>query len=87
MEKIAAVFERVAVSALIVLLMATILFGTVVVAWSLIEDLLRTRELVAEPRVLFDIFGLFVAVLVGVVTRRWAKPPHSWGGTPVLLLT
>jgi len=66
MEKIAAVFERVAVSALIVLLMATILFGTVVVAWSLIEDLLRTRELVAEPRVLFDIFGLFVAVLVGV---------------------
>ena len=66
MEKIAAVFERVAVSALIVLLMATILFGTVVVAWSLIEDLIRTRELVAEPRVLFDIFGLFVAVLVGV---------------------
>jgi len=66
MEKIAAVFERVAVSALIVLLMATILFGTVVVAWSLIEDLLRTRELVAEPRVLFDIFGLSVAVLVGV---------------------
>jgi uncharacterized membrane protein (DUF373 family) len=66
MEKIAAVFERLAVGALVILLMATILFGTVVVAWSLAEDLLHTRELVAEPRVLFDIFGLFVAVLVGV---------------------
>ena len=66
MEKIAGVFERLAVGALVVLLMATIFFGTVVVAWSLIEDLLRTQELVAEPRVLFDIFGLFVAVLVGV---------------------
>src|ERR1039457_2985132 len=66
MEKIAAELERVAVSALIVLLMATILFGTVVVAWSLIEDLLRKRELVAEPQVRRHIFGLFVAVLVGV---------------------
>jgi uncharacterized membrane protein (DUF373 family) len=66
MEKIAAVFERMVVGALVVLLIATIIFGTVVVAWSLIEDLLHTRELVAEPRVLFDIFGLFVAVLVGV---------------------
>ncbi|HEY6452719.1 MAG TPA: phosphate-starvation-inducible PsiE family protein [Steroidobacteraceae bacterium] len=66
MEKLVAMFERVAVSALVLLLMATIVFGTVVVAWSLIEDLLQTRALVAEPRVLFDIFGLFVAVLVGV---------------------
>ena len=66
MEKITAVFERFAVGALVVLLMATILFGTVIVAWSLVQDLLQTRELVAEPKVLFDIFGLFVAVLVGV---------------------
>ncbi len=66
MEKMLGAFERLAVGALIVLLMATILFGTVVVAWSLIEDLLHTRELVTEPRVLFDVFGLFVAVLVGV---------------------
>jgi uncharacterized membrane protein (DUF373 family) len=66
MEKIAAAFERLAVGALVLLLMATILFGTVVVAWSLVQDLLQTHELVAEPRVLFDIFGLFVAVLVGV---------------------
>jgi len=46
MEKIAAVFERLAVGALV---------------------LLHTRELVAEPRVLFDIFGLFVAVLVALL--------------------
>jgi len=66
MDKVASLFERLAVSALMVLLMATILFGTVVVAWSLIDDLIHTHNLVAEPKVLFDIFGLFVAVLVGV---------------------
>jgi uncharacterized membrane protein (DUF373 family) len=66
MEKIAATVERIVVGALIALVMATILFGTVVVAWSLAEDVLQTRELVAEPRVLFDVFGLIVAVLVGV---------------------
>jgi len=66
MEKLAGQFERAAVIALMLLLMATILFGTVVVAWSLVDDLLHTRDLVAEPKVLFEIFGLFVAVLVGV---------------------
>jgi len=66
MEKLTSNFERIAVSALIVLLMATIVFGTAVVTWSLIVDLVHTQELVAEPKVLFDIFGLFVAVLVGV---------------------
>jgi uncharacterized membrane protein (DUF373 family) len=65
-EKIASVFERLAVSALMLLLMATILFGTVVTAWSLVEDLGQVHELVAEPKVLFDTFGLFVAILVGV---------------------
>jgi len=65
-ERFAAAFERLAVGALLLLLMATILFGTVIVGWSLIDDLLHTRELVAEPKVLFDVFGLFVAVLVGV---------------------
>jgi uncharacterized membrane protein (DUF373 family) len=65
-EKIASVFERLAVSALMLLLMATILFGTVVTAWSLVEDLREVHELVAEPKVLFDTFGLFVAILVGV---------------------
>jgi uncharacterized membrane protein (DUF373 family) len=66
MEKIAGTVERIVVGALIALVMTTILFGTVVVAWSLVEDVLQTRELVAEPRVLFDVFGLIVAVLVGV---------------------
>jgi uncharacterized membrane protein (DUF373 family) len=66
MEKIASTVERIVVGALIALVMATILFGTVVVAWSLVQDVLQTRELVAEPRVLFDVFGLIVAVLVGV---------------------
>ncbi len=66
MDKFAVQVERIAVIGLMLLLMTTILFGTVVVAWSLIEDLIHTRELVLEPKALFDIFGLFVAVLVGV---------------------
>jgi uncharacterized membrane protein (DUF373 family) len=65
-ERFAAVFERLIVGALILLLMATILFGTITVAWSLIGDMLHAREFVAEPKALFDVFGLFVAVLVGV---------------------
>lgn len=65
-ERFAAVFERWIVGALILLLMGTILFGTVTVAWSLIGDLLHAQDFVAQPKELFDIFGLFVAVLVGV---------------------
>jgi uncharacterized membrane protein (DUF373 family) len=65
-DKIAELFERLAVSALMLLLMATILFGTIVTAWSLVDDLRQVQELVAEPKVLFEIFGLFVAILVGV---------------------
>lgn len=66
MEKIAYQFERLTVGALILLLMATIFFGTLLTAWSLVEDLRGIHELVAEPKALFDVFGLFVAVLVGV---------------------
>ena len=66
MDNIAEKFERLAVAALIVLVMATILFGTAVVAWSLIDDLLHLQSLAVEPKALFDVFGLFVAVLVGV---------------------
>jgi len=65
-ERFAAAFERFTVGALVLLLMATILFGTAIVGWSLLQDLLHTRELVAEPKALFEVFGLFVAVLVGV---------------------
>jgi uncharacterized membrane protein (DUF373 family) len=65
-EKIASQFERLAVGALMVLLMLTILAGTLLTAWSLGVDLLQVHELVAEPKALFDVFGLFVAVLVGI---------------------
>jgi len=65
-EKVAYQFERLTVGALILLLMATIFFGTLLTAWSLVEDLRGIHELVAEPKALFDVFGLFVAVLVGV---------------------
>ena len=66
MDRFAGLVERGAVGVLMVLLMATIAFGVALVAWSLIDDLRSIQELAAEPKALFDIFGLFVAVLVGV---------------------
>lgn len=66
MERFTARFERLAVAALMLMLMLTILFGTGVLAWSLFVDLTTARELIAEPKALFDVFGLFVAVLVGI---------------------
>jgi uncharacterized membrane protein (DUF373 family) len=66
MDKLAGTFEHWAVNALMLLLMLTILFGTVLVGWSLVDDLLHVTALVSEPKVLFDVFGLFVAVLVGI---------------------
>jgi uncharacterized membrane protein (DUF373 family) len=66
MDRITAQFERLAVAALLLMLMATIFFGTVIVAWSLISDLTGIHELAAEPKALFDVFGLFVALLVGI---------------------
>ncbi len=62
--------ERLAVAALIVLLIVTILGGTGLVAWSLVEDFRHIELLTAEPKVLFDTFGLFVAVLVGIELLR-----------------
>jgi len=62
--------ERFAVAALIVLLIMTILCGTGLVAWSLVEDFLHMEAITAEPKVLFDTFGLFVAVLVGIELLR-----------------
>jgi uncharacterized membrane protein (DUF373 family) len=70
MERVTAAVERLVVGALLVLLMVTILVGTVIVGWSLIRDLLGFSELVANPKALFDVFGLFVAVLVGVELLR-----------------
>jgi len=66
MDKLGGLFEKWAVGVLMVLLMVTILFGTVLVAWSLADSLLHVQELTAEPKVIFDVFGLFVAVLVGI---------------------
>jgi uncharacterized membrane protein (DUF373 family) len=70
MERVTAIVERLVVGALLILLMVTILVGTVIVGWSLIQDLLDFGSLVANPKALFDVFGLFVAVLVGVELLR-----------------
>ena len=66
MDRFASVFERWAVVALMALVMATIFFGTLLTAWSLANDLWHLSSLAAEPKALFEVFGLFVAVLVGI---------------------
>lgn len=70
LDSLAGRCERLAVAALILLLIVTILLGTGLVAWSLVDDLRFMQALTAEPKVLFDTFGLFVAVLVGVELLR-----------------
>ncbi len=70
MERVTGLVERLVVGALLVLLMVTILVGTVIVGWSLALDLLGYHALLDNPKALFDVFGLFVAVLVGVELLR-----------------
>ncbi|HUN90490.1 MAG TPA: phosphate-starvation-inducible PsiE family protein [Burkholderiaceae bacterium] len=66
MDKLTARFEYVAVAALMLMLMLTVGYGMIIVAWSLVVDLSGPHELIGEPKALFDVFGLFVAILVGI---------------------
>jgi uncharacterized membrane protein (DUF373 family) len=66
MDRLAERFEHLAVVALMALVMVTIFFGTLLTAWSLCQDLWRMTDLAEDPKALFEAFGLFVAVLVGV---------------------
>jgi len=59
-------FERVIVTALILLMILVIGLATVEVAWLVIQDIVSPPVLLLEIDELLDIFGMFLLVLVGI---------------------
>jgi uncharacterized membrane protein (DUF373 family) len=59
-------FERMIVTALIVMMGLTILLATIELAWLIIEDVISPPIIFLEIQELLDIFGLFLLVLLGI---------------------
>lgn len=59
-------FERWIVSALIVMMVVTVLLATIELAWLIIKDVITPPVILLEIEELLDIFGLFLLVLLGI---------------------
>ncbi len=59
-------FERVVVLILIGLLMVVVTISTFELGWLLLRDLRSTRELLLDVEEIFDLFGFFLLVLIGL---------------------
>lgn len=59
-------FERVIVTALIVLMVMVIALATIEVGWLILQDILSPPVFLLEIDELLDIFGKFLLVLVGI---------------------
>lgn len=59
-------FERWIVTALIVMMVLTILLATVDLAWLIIKDIITPPVILLDINELLDIFGLFLLVLLGI---------------------
>lgn len=59
-------FERLIVMILMVLLMVVISISTVELGWLLVTDLLSTQVLILDVEEMFELFGFFLLVLIGV---------------------
>ena len=59
-------FERMIVTALIVMMGLTILLATIELAWLIIKDVITPPVILLEINELLDIFGLFLLVLLGI---------------------
>jgi len=59
-------FERIIVTALIVMMGLTILLATIELAWLIIKDVITPPVILLEINELLDIFGLFLLVLLGI---------------------
>lgn len=66
MSRILAVFEKVIVSALIILMVVVILLATIDLAWVIFQGMLQPPFLRLAIDDLLDIFGAFLLVLVGI---------------------
>ena len=59
-------FEHIVVLVLIGLLMVVVTVSTIELGWLLFEDLRSTRELLLDVEEMFDLFGFFLLVLIGL---------------------
>ena len=59
-------FERIIVSALIVMMAVTIFLATIELGWLIIKDIITPPIILLEIDELLDIFGLFLLVLLGI---------------------
>jgi uncharacterized membrane protein (DUF373 family) len=59
-------FERVIIFSLMALLMAIIAISTVELAWLLVRDLSTVGQMLFDVHEMFEVFGFFLLVLIGV---------------------
>ncbi len=59
-------FERVIVLTLMCLLMIVVIVSTVELGWLLFKDLSSVGTLLLDPEEMFELFGFFLLVLIGV---------------------
>lgn len=59
-------FERIIIGILIVLMMVVVLLSTIELGWIIGQDILTSPTLLLGIEHLFDIFGFFLIVLIGV---------------------
>jgi len=59
-------FERMIVTALVVMMGLTILLATIDLAWLIIKDVITPPVILLDINELLDIFGLFLLVLLGI---------------------
>jgi uncharacterized membrane protein (DUF373 family) len=65
--------KAVTIKVIIVLMMLTVIFSTLDLAWVLVKDLLSPPTLLLDAKELKEIFGLFLLVLIGLelVESMW----------------
>jgi len=65
--------ERIIVSALLIMMVITVLLATIEVGWILIKDVLTEPMFLLEVEELLDLFGLFLLVLIGIELMETLK--------------
>jgi uncharacterized membrane protein (DUF373 family) len=65
--------ERIIVSALLIMMVITVLLATIEVGWILFKDMITEPMFLLEVEELLDIFGLFLLVLIGIELMETLK--------------
>lgn len=66
-------FERIIITALIVMMILVVLLSTVELGWIIIKDVMTPPVILLEIEELLEIFGLFLLVLIGIELLEMIK--------------